>query len=123
MVPGIFLHKIKALGITGKLEVWIQEFLTDRLQSVSVDGHRSEEAEVISGVPQGSVLGPLLFLIYMGDIGEGIKYSSLSSFADNTSVSLPVTSAEEVSCLQQDLDTVYAWAETNIILMRESLRC
>ena len=116
---GILLHKIKTLGITGKLGIWIHAFLTGRLQSVSVDGHRSEETKVISGVPQGSVLGPLLFLIYIGDIGEGIQDSSLSSFADDTSVSLPVTRAEEVSCLQKDLDTVYAWAATNNMQFNE----
>ena len=77
---GILLHKVKALGITGKLGVWIHAFLTGRLQAITVDGHRSEKAMVISGVPQGSVLGPLLFLIHMGDIGKRVGGSSLSSF-------------------------------------------
>ena len=79
-----------------------------------MDGCKSEEAEVISGVPQCSVLNPLLFLIHMGDIGERVGDSFHSSFADDTSVSLPITTAEEVSGLQQDLNTVYVWAKTNL---------
>ncbi|KAK4308793.1 hypothetical protein Pmani_019514 [Petrolisthes manimaculis] len=55
----------------------------------------------------------------MGDIGEGVEGSSLSSFADDTSVSLPVTNAEEVSSLQKDLDTVYAWAASNNMQFNE----
>ena len=74
---GILLHKIKALGITGKMGVWIHAFLTGRLQAVTVDGWKSQEAEVISGVPQGSVLGSFLFLIHMGDIGERVRGSFL----------------------------------------------
>ncbi|KAK3871523.1 hypothetical protein Pcinc_023331 [Petrolisthes cinctipes] len=80
--------------------------MVGRLQTVTVDGHKSEEAEVISGVSQGSVLGPLLFLIHIGDIGERVGSSCLSSFADDTSISLPVTTADEVSYLQQDLNIV-----------------
>ena len=117
---GILLHKIKSLGLTGKLGIWIHAFLTGRLQTVTVEGHRSEEAVVVSGVPQGTVLGPLLFLIFMGDINDGIEDSSLSSFADDTSVSLPVTNAEEVSCLQKDLDTIYVWAASNNMQFNES---
>ena len=82
-------------------------------------GNKSKEAQVISGVPQGSVLGPLLFLIYMGDIDEGLDGSSLSSFADDTSLSMPLTSSEDVPNLQKDLNTVYAWASTNNMVFNE----
>lgn len=68
---GILLHKVKALGITGKIGKWVHAFLTNRLQAVAVDGYTSEKIPVVSGVPQGSVLGPLLFLIHMGDISRG----------------------------------------------------
>ena len=67
---GILLHKIKALGITGKMGVWTQAFLTERIQAVTVDGRKPQEAEMISEVPQCSLLGRLLYLIHMGDIGE-----------------------------------------------------
>ena len=116
---GILLHKVKALSITGKLGVWIHAFLTGRLQAITVDGHRSEEAMVISGVPQDSVLGLLLFLIHMGGIGKRGGGSSLSSFPDNTSVSLPITTVEDVSRLQQDLETIYAQTATNNMQFNE----
>lgn len=73
---GILLHSIKDLGIAWKLAVWLHDFLTGRWRFVTVDGSRSEEAEVISGLPQGSVLGSLLLLIHMRDISKGVNYSS-----------------------------------------------
>ena len=65
---GVLLQKLREMGITGKLWRWIYSFLTNRKQSVIVNGRRSNEMFVLSGVPQGSVLGPLLFLILVGDI-------------------------------------------------------
>ena len=110
---GILLRKVNELGITGKLGRWLHSFLTGRVQTVVVDGLKSEEADVVSGVPQGSVLGPLLFLIHMGDIGQRMEDSTLSSFADDTSVSRAITSAADVTHLQQDLNLVYDWATRN----------
>ncbi|KAK4317413.1 hypothetical protein Pmani_011497 [Petrolisthes manimaculis] len=75
---------------------------------VPVELKKATEVEVVSGVPQQSVLDPLLFLVHMTDIGVGVSDSLLTSFEDDTTVSLPTTSAEEVSCLQQDVDAVYA---------------
>ena len=66
----VTLKKLTALGIGGKLIKWIETFLTDRCQSVIVNGASSSAREVLSGVPQGSVLGPLLFLVLLGDIDE-----------------------------------------------------
>ena len=68
----IVLSKFKRLGITGKIYDWIESFLRDRQQSVIVNGVKSKPQEGISGVPQGSVLGPLIFLILIGDIDENI---------------------------------------------------
>ena len=79
----ILLAKLSNLGIGGKIHTWISTFLKNRQQAVRVDGHLSEKVWVKSGVPQGSVLGPLLFLIMMLDITDKIKHSKLSSFADD----------------------------------------
>ena len=67
---GVLLHKIKTLGITGKLGVWLYHFLTCRTQFVRLQGGVSFDSPVISGVPQGTVLGPLLFIILMCDINN-----------------------------------------------------
>ena len=110
---GITLHKLKALGIHGQLGRWISTFLTNRLQAVVVDGRRSAPRSVISGVPQGSVLGPLLFLVLIGDIDKNIATSFLSSFADDTRIGIGINSIRDVACLQSDLQTVYKWSVDN----------
>ena len=68
---------------------------------------------VVSGVPQGSVLGPLLFLIHIHDINSNIINSTVTSFADDTRISMAVNSAEDSALLQTDLNSIYEWAETN----------
>ena len=73
----------------------------------STDGH------VISGVPQGTVLGPLLFLILMSDIDEGIVNSKIISFADDTRLYNSVSEVEDCDVLQSDLYTIYKWADAN----------
>ena len=110
---GILLKKLSILGIRGKLLQWIESFLSSRTQMVLVNGFLSDPAPVLSGVPQGSVLGPLLFLILMGDIDENIAYSFLSSFADDTRLLREVKGVRDASSLQTDLEAVYQWAEDN----------
>ena len=114
---GITLKKLSSLGINGKVGQWIHCFLTKRKQLVLVNGARSQPSEVISGVPQGSVLGPLLFLILLGDIDEGITNAFLSSFADDTRILNQTNTPLEVANFQEDLDSVYKWtAENNMQL-------
>ena len=110
---GVLLHKLKSLGITGKLGLWLHSFLVGRSQSVAVDGEKSIGAIVLSGVPQGSVLGPLLFIIHLGDIDGNVGSSVLASFADDTNISKAITNEEDVHHLQEDLNKVFSWATEN----------
>ena len=109
----VTMKKLKDLGISGKIGRWIHSFLTDRKQSVILEGRKSEAADVLSGVPQGSVLGPLLFLVLIGDIDQEIASAYVSSFADDTRVAHGVDSEQDVLDLQADLNTVYQWADNN----------
>ena len=85
---GILLNKFKKIGINGRIGVWIHNFLSNRQQCVAVNGTTSSEAQVRSGVPQGSVLGPLLFLIHISDINYEIADSTVSCFAEDTRILL-----------------------------------
>ena len=110
---GLILRKLQTLGIGGRLGRWLHAFLLNRYQSVLVEGQKSSAVPVISGVPQGSVLGPLLFLILIGDIDDGVATSFISSFADDTPVGQAYSSDQDTSQLQADLQAIYAWAKQN----------
>ena len=116
----ITLQKLKQLGVDGKIGRWLHSFLTDRQQTVLVNGEKSAPAPVISGVPQGSVIGPLLFLILMGDIDKEIAHSFISSFADDTRIGKEIATPDDAILLQQDLMQVYKWATTNNMLFNDS---
>ena len=109
----VTLRKLKDLGIDGKVGRWIHSFLTNRTQTVIVSNEKSAPAPVISGVPQGSVIGPLLFLVLIGDIDQDVRSSFLSSFADDTRIGHGIASPECCKLLQEDLEMVYKWAESN----------
>ena len=109
---GVLLHKLRDLGVKGKVGVWLDAFLRSRYQFVSVNGVKSDKSLVISGVPQGTVLGPILFLVLIADISEGTSSSTrFRSFADDTRGSRAVRSTADLLTLQQDLQVVYDWAE------------
>ncbi|XP_059829735.1 STARD3 N-terminal-like protein isoform X1 [Hypanus sabinus] len=103
--------KIRAHGIGGKTLTWIENWLADRKQRVAVNGCFSEWQVVTSGVPQGSVLGPQMFTIYINDLDEGIE-NNISKFADDTKLGGSVTCDEDVRRIQGDLDRLGEWADT-----------
>ena len=99
----LIIHKLKQYGITGKTNEWIKNFLGDRTQSVVVEGETSTSIPLESGVPQGSVLGPSLFLFYINDMPDGIQ-STVQLFADDIIAYVIISSDADAANLQQDLD-------------------
>ena len=104
------LDKLWSVGITGGLWAWFKEYLTNRFQKVSINNSLSDTLPVISGVPQGSILGPILFLIYMNDISSSIWHSRLLQFADDTKCFKSISSISDQAFLQDDLNTLCSWA-------------
>ena len=109
------MPKIKSLGIKHNIFNWIEDWLKDRVQRVVLLGNHSQQKEVREGVPQGSVLGTLLFLIYKNDIEESVCISSLK-FADDTKVFSVVSDINDVKELQTDLMNLCIWFEDWLML-------
>ena len=105
-----FLLKLKAQGIGNDVINWIEKWLTHRKQRVIVDGEISNWKSVLSGVPQGSELGPILFLIYINDLEDDIS-SKVVKFADDTKVFRKVTNDTVKQSLQDDLDKLVKWSK------------
>ena len=102
------LGKLQHFGVRGNLNKWIADFLIDRHQEVVLEGVHSKATEVTSGVPQGTVLGPLVFLVYINDMPE--KSSSTTRlFADDSLVNRIIHSKEDQAILLEDLDKLQKW--------------
>jgi hypothetical protein len=111
IVTSKLLFKLQGYGVSGVLLTWIRCFLTNRSQCVAVDRCYSPPCSVVSGVPQGSVLGPILFLVYINDIDDVCCGSSrLQLFADDVKLYSNITVDKTSDCLQQSLDNLSAWA-------------
>ena len=115
----ILLQKIKNLGITGKLYDWLAEFLSNRQQVVVLDGVMSYIAAVISGILQGTVLGPILFLIFINDINDCVNHSIIGCFADDTRASIAINSESDALLLQEDIYNLLHWAKINNMEMHK----
>lgn len=103
------LFKLERLGIDSTTCTWIQSFLLNRTQRVVIDGATSSSVPVTSGVPQGSVLGPILFLAFINDLPSYVTHSRVRLFADDTIVYLTVSSIDDCSKLQDDLNSLERW--------------
>ena len=102
------LYKLQTHGVQGKTLRWIESFLVGRSQTVVLNGNSSDELQVSSGVPQGSVLGPILFLLYINDLTDSLQ-SQVRLFADDTAVYLTVQGQADSKKLQNDLDILQEW--------------
>lgn len=105
------LSKLKSYGVSGDALGWIQDFLSNRRQKVVVNGSSSNWAPVLSGIPQGSVLGPALFVCYINDMPEVVS-SMIKLFADDTKLYSKIASEEDHQQLQTDLNNLKDWANT-----------
>ena len=103
------LFSLQEYGVSAQVLNWTRSFLLGRSQAVVLDGESSAEVPVTSGVPQGSVLGPLCFLIYINQLPFTVSKSQVRLFADDTAIYLTVNSLSDCASLQKDLDKLQEW--------------
>ena len=101
---------MEAYEISGAILEWVKDYLIGRTQTVLVNGERSDTAPVISGIPQGTCLGPLLFVIYINDLLDDIESDGFL-FADDTKIFRKITSAGDSVTLQADIDRLENWSK------------
>ena len=109
--------KLRAYGIHCHLYYWITSFLTDRLQFLSINSISSTLKPCTSGVPQGSILSPIFFLLYINDLPECVKHLSIFLYADDAKVLESISCHLDCLLLQQDLDAITAWCATCLLTL------
>ena len=116
-VPHVSLiSKLIALNLNPHLLQWIVNYLSNRQQYIGVNGKTSTTSQVMSGVPQGSVLGPLLFLMYINDITSvELNDGNLLLYADDILLYHPIYCLDDYVHLQQNIDKLYMWSEVNLL--------
>ena len=101
--------KLKLYGISGKVLEWIKAFSSNHRQILNVNGMKSDPATVLSGIPQGSVLGPILFVIYINDLPEVVKCGTYL-FANDTKIFRQIATKENALQLQSDINSLEQWS-------------
>lgn len=113
------LQKLQAHGVGGPIATWIKNWLLNRQQRVVINGVNSDWSEVVSGVPQGSVLGPLLFVVYINDLESGL-INEVLKFADDSKLFGAVSSPEDVDKIRQDLLKLSNWSDEWLMVFNEA---
>ena len=105
------IHKIENYGITGNILGWIDSFLSDRTQCININQASSKTTNVTSGIPQGSVLGPILFVLYINDLPEVVSPGTwIYLFADDTKIFRQIRSQDDRNILQNDVSKMVEWS-------------
>jgi len=105
------IHKMKAYGISAQFTNWYENFLGGRTHRVSIEGANSKWVQVTSGIPQGTVSGPILFLLYINDLPDNIS-CKMALYADDSMLYNNIYSFEDIARLQNDIDRVGLWCTT-----------
>ena len=120
---GRLMYKVNYYGIRGNTHTWIQSLLSNRSQKVQLEGSSSHTSPVLSGVPQGSVVGPLLFLLLINDLPEYVSSkTSVRLFADDCVMYRKVATEEDTKALQKDLDALQNW-ESDWLMQFHPQKC
>ena len=117
----ILTQKLNYYGVRGKVNNWFSFYFKNRTQFVTINGFNSNLKEINCGVPQGSILGPLLFVIYINDLHYSIKFCKVYHFADDTNLIYFNSSIKVINKqVNKDLKTLSNWLNTNKICLNVS---
>ena len=111
------LCKLECYGIKGQILNWLRDFFTSKKQRVVIEGQASDWLIVTSGVPQGSILGPLLFLAYINDLPYSVTCNS-DLFADDIVLHRQIENRSDCDLLQEDLTSASEWCKSWLLLLR-----
>ena len=118
---GIMLDKLQSLGFSDSAVTWFMAYLTNRTQSVYVNSIVSDPQSIQFGVPQGSILGPLLFITYINDLPSVVQNCDIQLYADDTLLFFSSNSIAEIeSCLSVDLSSIISWLDSNLLFLNYS---
>ena len=109
------LSKIKSYGIQGNLHSWVQDFLSEHCQKVMINGSASERVNVLSGVPQGSVLEPVLFVLCINDLPDTVR-SRIMLYADDTKIYKEIRNPDYTVAIQDDIHRMEEWSRLWLLI-------